>query len=450
MTHDSYRLKYHLEPPTGWLNDPNGLCQKDLVYHVFFQYVPEDALGSGKKKWGHYISKDLITWSFEGVSLSPDQPYDQDGVYSGSALADDQGIHLFYTGNVKQPGNYDYILKGREANQVLATLKDGQNVPESKMLLLTNQDYPLDYTCHVRDPKVWKEGSRYYMILGGRKKGDQGAALVYESPDMRSWKLVKELKSRKAFGYMWECPDYLDFKDSQYLSICPQGLIREEERFQNRYQSGYLPLDRPIGEVSWINTEDFVEWDMGFDFYAPQTFVDEGGRRILMGWMGLPDILEEYSNPTTAHGWQHCLTLPREITVKNNRLLQNPVEELKKLRKEKHQVQERILMPGHTFELLAGEIQNKNCSIAFGNDLVFGFKNELFTMEFPGKAGAGRKKRCARLKELHEIRILTDTSSVEVFLNGGETVLSTRWYPASEKTEVTAQLNGSPANIWEI
>lgn len=450
MTHDPYRLKYHLEPPKGWLNDPNGLCQKDQVYHVFFQYAPEDAFGRGRKKWGHYRSKDLITWEFEGVSLSPDQPYDQDGVYSGSALADEQGLHLFYTGNVKQPGNYDYILKGREANQVLATLRNGQTMPEEKELLLTCQDYPEDYTCHVRDPKVWKEGGRYYMILGGRKKGDRGAALIYQSSDLHSWKLWKELESPEAFGYMWECPDYLDFEDQYFLSICPQGLTREEERFQNRYQSGYIPLNRPIGEISCVNTENFVEWDMGFDFYAPQTFVDEKGRRILIGWMGLPDIEEEYCNPTTALGWQHCLTLPREITVKDGRLLQNPVEELKNLRKNKHEVKERIVMPGNTFELLADDIQNKNCSIAFGKNLVLCYENGLFTMEFPGDAGAGRKKRCARIKELHKIRIMTDNSSAEVFLNDGETVLSTRWYPEAEKTEIIIRLNGSFAELWEI
>ena len=45
------RLTHHLMPPTGWLNDPNGLCYFKGRYHVFFQYSPFDAEG-GLKLWG--------------------------------------------------------------------------------------------------------------------------------------------------------------------------------------------------------------------------------------------------------------------------------------------------------------------------------------------------------------------------------------------------------------
>ena len=37
---DPMRLQYHIQPPMGWLNDPNGLCQKDGIYHIYFQYCP--------------------------------------------------------------------------------------------------------------------------------------------------------------------------------------------------------------------------------------------------------------------------------------------------------------------------------------------------------------------------------------------------------------------------
>lgn len=72
---------------------------------------------------------------------------------------------------------------------------------------------------------------------------------------------------------------------------------------------------------------------MGFDFYAPQTFEDAKGRRLLIGWMGMPDADEEYTNPTAKEeNWQHCLTVPREVTMKNGMLYQWPVEELNTLR----------------------------------------------------------------------------------------------------------------------
>ena len=45
MGADPWRMKFHLMPPTGWMNDPNGLCQFHGTYHVFFQYTPYDARG---------------------------------------------------------------------------------------------------------------------------------------------------------------------------------------------------------------------------------------------------------------------------------------------------------------------------------------------------------------------------------------------------------------------
>ena len=91
---------YHIRPPKGWLNDPNGLSFFKGCYHVFYQYVPDNPNG-GLKYWGHYRSVDLIDWEECPVMLSPDQDYDKNGVYSGSAIIKDDKMYLFYTGNVK-------------------------------------------------------------------------------------------------------------------------------------------------------------------------------------------------------------------------------------------------------------------------------------------------------------------------------------------------------------
>ncbi len=77
-----FRQKFHLMPPVGWLNDPNGLCRYGGVYHAFFQYSPFNAEG-GVKMWGHCTSEDMVEWKYEGVSMYPDQPFDCHGVYSG-------------------------------------------------------------------------------------------------------------------------------------------------------------------------------------------------------------------------------------------------------------------------------------------------------------------------------------------------------------------------------
>lgn len=120
---DPHRQKLHVQPPVGWLNDPNGLCQIGDEYHVFYQYGPFDPTG-GVKHWGHVRSRDLFHWERLPVMLYPDEPFDCHGVYSGSALVEDGMLYLYYTGNVKHPGEYDYIKQGRGHNVCLATSRD--------------------------------------------------------------------------------------------------------------------------------------------------------------------------------------------------------------------------------------------------------------------------------------------------------------------------------------
>ena len=121
--------------------------------------------------WGHYTSRNMIDWEYQGVNLYPDQPFDCSGVYSGCAFLEDGEMYLYYTGNVKLEDreDYDYINTGREANTVLVTSRDGEHFSKKK-LLMKNTDYPSDLTLHVRDPKVWKQDSVYYMLQGARTK----------------------------------------------------------------------------------------------------------------------------------------------------------------------------------------------------------------------------------------------------------------------------------------
>ena len=115
---NDFRQKLHLEVSKGWLNDPNGLSFFKGKYHVFFQFSPYSAYGKGDKCWGHWESPDLINWTFKGTVLRPDSPADRSGVYSGCGLVSGDTLHLFYTGNVKKEGNFDYITSGREANVI--------------------------------------------------------------------------------------------------------------------------------------------------------------------------------------------------------------------------------------------------------------------------------------------------------------------------------------------
>lgn len=446
------RLTHHLMPPAGWLNDPNGLCWYKGKYHVFFQYAPFDVEG-GLKFWGHYTSEDMIDWKYEGTALYPDSSYDCHGVYSGSALVDDGKLHLFFTGNVKIDGDYDYINEGRETSTLHVESEDGIHF-SNKEEVISFSEYPEEFTCHIRDPKVWKENGKYFMVLGGRLKGDKGAVLVYESGDLKEWKLLRTITTPEVFGYMWECPDYFELDGEKILSVSPQGLTREEFRFQNIYQSGYFILK----EDGSVDVKDFREWDMGFDFYAPQTFTDVQGRRILIGWMGMPDADEEYVNKTIEEGWQHCLTVPRELKLKDGKILQYPVKELENLRKEKtvlndeNSAVELRVEVNEGFDLVLEEIALTGSSfqISMGGQMLFRYENGTAEIGFPGVTGAGRKVRKAQINELRNIRFLVDTSAAEIYLNDGETVFSTRYYPDREDLLLKIQGGKFKGNLWNL
>lgn len=435
-----FRMKYHIMPPVGWLNDPNGLCQFKGVFHAYFQYSPLNVQGGGGF-WGHCTSKDLFHWEYQDPPLVADREEDRNGVYSGSALVEEDKINIFYTGNVKLPGDYDYVDKGRLSSQILVTTEDGQHMSEKKVVIQSG-DYPEHITLHVRDPKVWKEGNTYYMVLGARARDfdetgcrrDRGCALLYVSEDKEYWSLEREITSKENFGYMWECPDIFSLSEEKILSFCPQGLEPQEEKFQNIYQSGYSVLTQNRDPE-----KTFREWDMGFDFYAPQTFETEDGRRILIGWAGVPDTEKTHKNLSVANGWQHCLTLPRELTWREGQIYQMPARELQSLRWREVPLNHSTYdWNGQTVQLEVENVAGAAGKIQIGNDQdgfrisAKGDMTEISFVDSNGKTapcGGGRQIRRGRLKgEIRRLLVIIDSSIAEVFVNDGEMVFTTRFY----------------------
>lgn len=444
VSREVYRQKLHIMPPVGWLNDPNGLCYFNGEYHIFFQYCPFDANG-GLKVWGHYTSKNMIEWEYKGVTFMPDCPYDCHGAYSGCAFIEDNKMYIFYTGNVKYDGDFDYINNGRESYTIKTESVDGINFSPKKCIM-SLYDVPNDYTCHIRDPKVYKENDEYFMVLGGRKKCDRGAVLLYSSKDLENWTFNKEIMSDKPFGYMWECPDVLKFGDKTFLSMSPQGLEKEEYRFQNAHQSGYALIENDV-----INTEKFKEWDYGFDFYAPQTFTDKKGRIILVGWMGVPDSESEYTNPTAKRGWQHNLTLLRELKYRDGSILQYPVIEFNNLRKDFKEIQsgETKVFENRCFDCEIKNIYGK-ISIDICNSAKFSYDNGIAVLSLTEKSGYGRKTRKAKIDNIYNLRIVTDVSAIEIYINDGQYVFTTRFYPEVNEYSLTVNANAENIYTWEL
>ena len=482
-----FRQEIHLMPPTGWLNDPNGLCQFGGVFHAYFQYSPFHAEG-GVKMWGHCTSRDMVRWEYQGAVLYPDQPFDCHGVYSGSAFTEEGVMYVYYTGNVKleDRADYDYRNTGREANTVLVTSRDGQSFGP-KQLLMKNADYPSDLTLHVRDPKVWKEQGLYYMIQGARTKADTGQALIFRSADRMNWTLHSRVETEEPFGYMWECPDYFEVSGVKLLSASVQGLEGGVWEDRNVYQSGYFLVEgdilnadgqpgcgnsggsqpessqlessqpessqleggQPESRQTGYRLSEYRLWDYGFDYYAPQSFETEDGRRIQIGWMGMPDC-EDYTNPTIENGWQHCFTFPREIFVENGKVLQRPVRELEERERDiaaaekgKGSISEPFLIEGYqVYDMLVDRISGNHFRAVLAEALVLEYTDGRFEMRFlsrdKGSVSAGRGLRYVEPERLESVRILADVSSVEVFLNNGEYVFTTRYYPERTCVRVEA------------
>ena len=182
---DLYNLNYHISPITGWLNDPNGLCKFNGKYHIYFQYDPLNAIRKNII-WGHVSTVDFINYTYEKPFIFADSEIDKDGAYSGSAFIKDNKLNLFYTGNVKHKGDYDYIYDGRDHNTIRIVSDDGYNF-DKKELILSNDDYPKEMSRHVRDPKIYEENGIYYMFLGARSRDDNGRVLIYKSSDLSTF-----------------------------------------------------------------------------------------------------------------------------------------------------------------------------------------------------------------------------------------------------------------------
>ena len=537
MTNDFWTPQFHLFPPQGWMNDPNGLCQFKSVYHAFYQYTPEWPANE-LRYWGHAVSKDLLSWETLPIAISPDAACDKDGAFSGSAwietrntaadgcghgdnAAADNGngaaagdcghgvdtagevMRLFYTGNVMDETHpeADGIDVGREAYEVMVTSEDGRSF-SPKRVVLKPADYPNTCTNHVRDPKVWEQDGVLRMLLGTREKDvaagnaktaderhDSGAVLIYDSSDCgESWTLhsvirgANALGQREAFGYMWECPFLVQLNGQEFLSVCPQGLregagtepsadaskrsrlndsanLQESapsepfEKWQNIWQSGYFPLQegQKLINVETVSTDSFVLWDHGFDFYAPQTFVDDSGRTILIGWMGIID--PTYHSYPEGIGFCHNLTLPRELSLSEDGvILQRPVKELDARRRECVE-----FSADGSVEIgqLSADIEISSISgdgmLTLNDVLVLSNSKGIFTLQFIDEdTAAGRTQRSIELKQLSDLRVIVDGSTVEIYLNDGRVVFSTRWFPASERLTLNSTFVASGSRAYSL
>lgn len=433
------KQKYHIEPPKGLMNDPNGLVHYRGTYYIFYQWNRFDK-NHTYKEWGLFRTDDWITWDHHGSAILPDQDYDLQGIYSGSGLEIDGRLHLYYTGNSKVNGI-------RTSSQCLAVTDNGQTFLKKGPVLPT----PAEYTGHFRDSKIFRGQNRqYYMLVGGQKKASgTGAIALCRSHNGLDWEYINELAANDAYQ-MVECPDLIRFETQDILIYCLQR--RDNAADENLgsiavFRAGVF--NEEAGSFSSPAPDDHNQYlDYGFDFYAPQTFADRQGRHILLAWMSNMDGAQEVAYGAGSPRL-HCMTMPRELSWQNDTLYQVPLPEMYELTGDAlpgYPINETLVYPlaERAFYLLASHLTGEDdiCIDILEHECVIVWDAQAGNLSLTRTnwvSGLPEARSC-RINHLDCIEIWYDTASIELFINHGEAVMSARISPESECGEVI--LNG--------
>ena len=324
------RPVFHVTPTSGWLNDPNGFSFYQGAIHLFYQYYPYKTIW-GPMHWGHVRSRDFIRWERLPAAMAPDEVYDADGVFSGSAdvLPDGRQI-LMYTAVQPDENGTD---KPWVQQQCLAFGDGLDYVKYDGNPVLTFEDLPFEIRrTDFRDPKIWRdeEAKCWRAVIAVCLPDETGAICLFESADALHWQYAATLdESGGEFGQMWECPDFYELDGKAVLVVSPMKLRAKSPQFNNGNTT--IALIGSFDHRTRAFTREAVQaLDSGLDFYAPQTLAAPDGRRIMIAWM---QSWESSKFVPDGAQWYGMLTLPREIRIRNGRLLQQPVRELEQYRR---------------------------------------------------------------------------------------------------------------------
>lgn len=440
---DGHRPHFHATPRVNWMNDPNGLIYYNGSYQLYYQHNPYSEEW-GNIHWAHMKSDNLITWEHLPIALAPSESYDCNGCFSGSAVEHDGKLYLFYTSNIftSPKGLPDDLLQ----QQCLAVSIDG-GVTFEKFAgnpIISSPPPEIGQNNHFRDPKVWKHNDKWYMVVG-TKKDQKGKVLLYQSTDLLSWNYISILvESDGSMGHMHECPDLFSLGDYDVLLLSPEGMM-------DYPVSGYY-----VGKLNYETGEyvhgAFQLLDYGHHFYAPQTFLDSKGRRILIGWMPMKGAQLEKS-------WSGIMTLPRELTLnENQRLLMKPVNELVELRGKVLTLEHlslsdeyRTMYSGSTVELEVivnlEKLSAEQVGIRFFSsdkeEAIIGYEleSQSIYIDFTNISTSSYTRKYCKLNanKLNKLKLqlILDCSTVELFVNDGEYVFSSIVFPHKESLNLS-------------
>lgn len=468
---DLYRPNFHFTPKAHWMNDPNGMFYYNGYYHLYFQYYPDGNVW-GPMHWGHAISSDMVTWKEMPIAIYPDE---KGYIFSGSAVVDVNNSSGFSKDGIEPIiamftyHDMDAEKSGKvvcQSQAIAYSLDEGQTFTKFGENPVIKNPGIKDF----RDPKmIWDSIHEKWMVVlaAGQK------IMFYSSNNLKDWKLESEFgKNIGAHGGVWECPDFFpmvvqgtdEVKWVLFVSINPGGPNSGSatQYFVGDFDGNQFKID-PSFEKDLNNSEHKSIWiDYGRDNYAGVTWSnipDTDGRKLFMGWMSN----WEYANVVPTLTWRGAMTVARTVELKkidsSYRLLFQPVKELNSYRSTKYK-KDSILIKDDTkiidskaINLSSAEINFeipdiKNNSFTFkltnkqGDTLAFGYnnsdKNFFVDRRKSGKNDFSKKfanpvsiaKRTSHNPNLSG-QIILDKTSIELFFDNGETVMTEIFFPNS-------------------
>ena len=456
--------KFHVTGGIGWINDPNGFAPYKGEYHLFFQYYPYDTKW-GPMHWGHVKTRDFIRWERLPAALAPDADYDRDGCFSGSAVELPDGRHLLLYTGVRAVRRRNGKIEDFQTQCV--AIGDGVDYekldcnPVIDASLIPEGGSVNDF----RDPKIWREGDRFFAAIGNRCADGSGTILIYRSEDAVHWEYVNVLSAcHNQYGRMWECPDLFELDGKDVLLVSPQEMAAIGLEFHPGNANVCL-IGHYDRENFHLMRERVQAIDYGLDFYAPQTLLTEDGRRVMIAWM---QNWETSSCKPQELRFMGQMTLPRELSIRDGRLYQTPVRELEQYRGVKIDYYN-VLINGETsLRGITGRYLDMTVTVRPGNEsspykwfrLYVARDGEHFTMirfrpdtstikvdrthsgfphdivnirEFPVRTHNGELK----------LRVVMDRYCLELFVNDGESAASFVLYTPEEAGAVSFSSEGA-------
>ena len=450
LTNESlYRPRFHFTPKQGWMNDPNGMIYLNGQYHLFFQHYPDGTVW-GPMHWGHATSSDLVQWKEQPIALYPDSI---GMIFSGSAVLDKNNTSGLGRGGIAPLVAIftQHNMPGEKAgrtdfqNQSIAySLDEGKTWTKYAGNPVLKTPNIKDF----RDPKViWHEPTQKWIM----NLAVADHVEFYSSPNLINWTKESEIgKNLFAHGGVWECPDLLSFNHFGktiwvlLVSMNPGGP-------NGGSATQYIVGDFDGHEFKPFSTD--IKWmDYGPDNYAGVTFSNVGDRKILIGWMSNWN----YANVVPTEKWRSAMTVPRELKLieQNNKnandflLVSSPVKELNtsftEIISKENVIPNRIdikNIKATDFELILSNTFNEKLIVGYHADkkqfyvdrTKAGISN--FNDSFAAVAVAPRLSFATNM----DLSILLDKTSIELFADGGLTVMTALFFPTHPFTNCTLE-----------